>query len=409
MKTPLAWCNLVQERPRTMVATAGVAFALTLVFMQLGFLGSVVNTATLITDQLDFDVVIVSEGYQHLVESGTFPRLRLYEALSVPGVSKATPVYVGLQLWRNGRVGENDDAKKGPDLGKLRAIMVLGFPVGDPPFLTETGHLPFPIRVSPEDLRRLGQAGTFLIDSRSHPSFEPRERGRFAEVGGRRLRVEGQFDLGISFASDGTLLVGDETFRDLFPGRSLDRVSLGLIKLDAPGTRRVEEVAARIRNALTGPSADGLRGRRDVLVLSRRELAERETRYWLFKKSIGLIFLFGVVVALTVGIVVVYQVLSSDIMDHYREYATLKAMGYTNRYLAWSVVQQALFLSLFGYVPALLAASWLYWFTRVHEHLPIAMTWWRAGLVLLLSSAICVGAALLSVRKVTASDPASLF
>src|SRR5258708_3376137 len=100
MRTPLAWYNLTEEKLRTFVAAAGVAFSLTLVFMQLGFLSSVDNTATLVLDQLDFDIAIVSRGYRHLAESDSFPRLRLYEAAAVPGVARATPFYVGIQTWR---------------------------------------------------------------------------------------------------------------------------------------------------------------------------------------------------------------------------------------------------------------------------------------------------------------------
>ena len=33
MKTPLAWTNLVHQRRRTLVAVAGIAFAITLIFM----------------------------------------------------------------------------------------------------------------------------------------------------------------------------------------------------------------------------------------------------------------------------------------------------------------------------------------------------------------------------------------
>ena len=91
MKTPLAWCNLCQDKLRTLVATGGVTFVLTLVFMELGFLGSVTNTATLVLDQLDFDIAIVARGYRNLNESGAFPRLRLYEAQSVPGVALDHP------------------------------------------------------------------------------------------------------------------------------------------------------------------------------------------------------------------------------------------------------------------------------------------------------------------------------
>ena len=127
MKTPLAWCNLCQDKLRTLVATGGVAFALTLVFMELGFLGSVTNTASLVLDQFDFDIAIVARGYRNLIDAGTFPRLRLYEAQSVPGVARTTPLYVGVQGWRSERDRPEDHHFH---LGKRRPILVLGFPPG---------------------------------------------------------------------------------------------------------------------------------------------------------------------------------------------------------------------------------------------------------------------------------------
>ena len=407
MKTPLAWCNLCQDKLRTLVATGGVAFALTLVFVELGFLGSVTNTASLVLDQFDFDIAIVARGYRNLIDAGTFPRLRLYEAQSVPGVARTTPLYVGVQGWRSERDRPEDHHFH---LGKRRPILVLGFPAGNQPFRFEIDGRPFPIQVVHQDLARLRRVDTLLLDLQSHPSFEPRQRGREVEVGGRKLRIEGLFSLGTGFASDGTILVSDETFRNLFDGYPLERVSLGLVRLADNRTSAVESVKQRLRQILIREiPGRPLVGREDIGILTRGELIGQEINYWIWKKSIGLTFLFGVGVAVIVGLVVVYQVLSSDIMDHFREYATLKAMGYTNRYLASVVIQEALMLALFGYLPAYLAAQLLYLMTRNAVNLPMNMTAERAIGVMVLSFLVCGTAALLSVRKVAASDPASLF
>jgi len=409
MKTPLAWCNLCQDKLRTLVATGGVAFALTLVFMELGFLGSVANTATLVLDQLDFDIAIVARGYRNLNESGAFPRLRLYEAQSVPGVARTTPLYVGLQEWRSER-DRPEDHPPHCHLGKHRPILVFGFPPRDQPFRFDGDGRPFRIEVTHDDLDRLRRVDTLLLDLQSHPSFEPRQRGRDVEIGGRKLRIEGHFSLGTGFASDGTILVSDVTFRNLFGGYPLERVSLGLVKLTDNRTPGVESVKKGLRQALIHEAPErSLVGREDIEILTRNELIRQEKDYWIWKKSIGLIFLFGVGVALIVGLVVVYQILSSDILDHFREYATLKAMGYTNRYLASVVLQQAMMLALFGYLPAFVAAHLLYLMTRSMVNLPINMTTERAVGVMVLSFLVCGAAALLSVRKVASSDPANLF
>ena len=85
MRIPLAWLNLVHSKMRTALAVAGVAFAVVLIFMQLGFLGSAEQSATLVFEALDFDVLIRSRHYLHLVASRTFPRDRLDQARVAAG------------------------------------------------------------------------------------------------------------------------------------------------------------------------------------------------------------------------------------------------------------------------------------------------------------------------------------
>jgi putative ABC transport system permease protein len=413
MRIPLALCNVLQEKLRTLVGTMGVAFALVLVFMQLGFLGSVVNSATLILDQLDCEIIIVSNAYQHIGESGAFPRLRLAETRSILGVDRATPLYIGFQAWRSERDKPEEDLPI-VHRGRNRTILMLGFPPSEQPFRLDDHFLqslPFGIKINRADITGLKRLDTMLVDEQSHRSFEPRHPGQTAEIGGRKIRIAGQFSLGSSFASDGTMLVGDQTFSSLLGGYPLDQVSLGLVKLKSTHRNRSAEVAGRIREILVrqGPPGHDSLGRRDVQVFTRDGLRKQEVRYWVEQKSIGFIFKFGVIIAFIIGLVVVYQVLSSDIVDHFGEYATLKAMGYSNLYLASVVIQQALILSLLGFVPAFLASLGLYQLTRSTVQLPINMTLFRAVSVLVMAIVMCSGAALLSVRKVTSSDPANLF
>jgi putative ABC transport system permease protein len=161
-----------------------------------------------------------------------------------------------------------------------------------------------------------------------------------------------------------------------------------------------EEVAANLRAELPGDQ---------VWVLTREGMRDRETDYWLNKTSLGKIFFIGVLVALIVGMVFVYQVLSSDITARFPEYATLKAMGYGDGYLSLQVLQQALIYALLGYVPGLIASLFLYDLASSMAYLPVQMTWGRAGAVLLLALGMCTLSALLALQKVKSADPADLF
>ena len=68
-------------------------------------------------------------------------------------------------------------------------------------------------------------------------------------------------------------------------------------------------------------------------VLTRAQLETQEQKYWAQETPAGLVFGLGVVLAVVVGIVILYQVLATDVTKHLPEYATLKALGYRDRFL----------------------------------------------------------------------------
>lgn len=148
----------------------------------------------------------------------------------------------------------------------------------------------------------------------------------------------------------------------------------------------------------------------DVRIILSEALKDQERRYWITEKAIGLIFVMGVVISVLVGFVVVYQVLSSDIADHIGEYATLKALGATDRQLARVVIEQALLLGIIGYGVALIVSAGLYALVEYGTRLPMTLrVSWILALPMFLAVAITTVSALLSIRKVTQADPADLF
>jgi len=377
MKTPLAWSNLLHQKTRTAVAIAGVAFAVVLVLMQLGFLAAVRQTATRIYGRMNFDLLLVAPDYVHLSKAGTIPRARLTQASSLPEVAGAEGFDVGFNLWRSS--GESH---------QRRGILVMAL---DP----AANVIDLPELKSQQT--RLAKPGTVLSDRMSRAEFGPMNEGVSAEVGRKNVQVAGQFTLGTGFSADGAIITSDETFRRLFPNRKASEVSLGLIRLKAG----VDPDAAAEKLEKILP--------RDVRVYTRAEIEAHERHHWMTKTSVGIIFGFGVLVALFVGTAIVYQVLSSDIASHLGEYATLKAMGYTRRYLSWLVLEQALILGVAGFVPGLILAVTLYQITRYVANVPVEMTFDRAIGVLALSVTMCALSGLASSAKVQSADPADLF
>jgi putative ABC transport system permease protein len=384
MRTPLAWLNLVHNKVRTAVAVAGVTFAVVLIFMQLGFLGTTVQTADLIYNSLGFDLLLRSCQYRRLSESGVFPQARLYTAASLPEVARVCPLDVAPSFWRN------------PHIGRTRMILTMGVRHEDPVFTVEELD---------RKVRLLSDREYILVDRLSRPEFGPRDKVSFgdgdvgtdAEVNRQRVKIVGHFLLGAGFEADGAMVVNDRGFRRLHAGRKPEDVNLGLVQLQ-PGADP-EAAVVRMREILPG----------DVQVLTKAAVIAGERKMWIDDMAIGVIFQMGVAVALIVGTAIVYQVLSSDVTNHLPEYATLKAMGYRGGFLARVVLQQAVILALLGFLPGLAFSLGLYAYTHEMTKLPMDMPLGRVGFVLALSVVMCTLSGLGALRKVYKADPADLY
>jgi putative ABC transport system permease protein len=354
-----------------------------LILMQLGFREALFKSAVRYHEALDYDLALLSPKTPFIVYPQSFARGRLYQTLGHEGVAEVTPVYLGQQVWKN-----PDDPRK------TRLIFLVGI---DP----SRDVLDVPGIHDYWDRVRL--ADFVLYDRASRPEygsvvarFEGGERV-MTEVGDRRIEVAGLFELGTSFGIDGSVITSDLNFLRLFPHRSPGAIDLGLVKLE-PG---VDPDAVRDEIAASIP--------RDVEVLTRADFIAREKAYWDANAPIGYVFLFGVIMGLAVGGVIVYQILFSDVSEHLQEYATLKAMGYRNAYLFSVVLQESIILSLLGYVPGIAVTLGLYSVSTAATGLPLHMTAERAIFVLILTLAMCSISGAMALRKVRSADPAEIF
>jgi putative ABC transport system permease protein len=376
VKLAFAWQSLVHDKMRAAVSIGGVSFSILLVFVQLGLYDSVYRTATLVQDQLNYDIVLLSPDYLFLAKPGTFPRRRLRQACVVPGVKSTAPLYVGIKPWRNRQSGRH------------WRLFVLAFRPEDHVFLDPeiTKQLP-----------ALRQPDTVLLDRQTRPEFGAQFEGLVTELGRRNVEVAGQYTIGTGFLANGAVLTSDQNFSRLYDGRPLEEVNVGLVKLE-PGADP-DEMARSLRSVLP----------EDVQVLTRADQNARERQYWATQSSVGLINGFGTVVAAIVGVVILYQVLATDLTNHLPEYATLKAMGYRDISLTWLVVLKVILLGLLAYAPALPLALAAYAATRDATMLPIVMTWPRVLAVLAFTLILSTLTALVSLRKLRTADPADLY
>ena len=381
-RTPLGWLQLRHDRSRLLVAVAGITFADVLMFTQLGFQASIYDANTRFHRALNADIVLISPKAQNLQNLSTFPRRRLLQARDVPSVIDAQGLYVSTLTWKN------------PDTRWDATVQLFGFDPDAPVFT-------IPEVIAQQDV--LKQPDTVLFDRGARGPYKATiarlERGEHVstEAERRTLQIAGLFPLGASFGSDGTLMSSDQTFLRQFPRRNNGSLSLGLVRL-APGTD-AELVAARMRRHLSD----------DVKVLTRNGYIAFEQAYWRRTSPVGVIFGLGTVMAFIVGVVIVYQVLSTDVAAHLSEYATFRAMGYRNRYLLGVVFEQALVLASLGFVPGFVLPIGLYALASKATFLPIVMTAERAIKVFLLTVVMCGASGAFATRRLQAADPAELF
>jgi len=382
MRLPLGWLQLKHKPLRLIVALSGIAFAVLLIMMQLGFRSALFESAVRFHERFEYDIALFSPDSVFIVRPQPFSIRRLYQSLGFEGVEDVTPVYIFPSVWKN------------PWNNQRRSIQTIGFNP-DEPVLKTPGFL------AAKSLLR--QQDAVIFDRGSRPEFGPvgqtfdSGQAVVTEINDREIEVVGLFRMGTSFGIDGTVITSDDNWLRLFPDRSRNEIQLGLIRLQ-DGTD-----SGRIRDELADYLPD------DVLVMTKQQFVQREKDYWNGATPIGYIFAFGAIMGFVVGAIIVYQILFADVSEHLNEYATLRAMGYKNRFVSGIVLQQAVILAVLGYLPGVAIVYWLYGKAAAATSLPLYITQERAITVFLMTLAMCAISGLLAVRKVRRLDPAEVF
>lgn len=388
LNIPLAWLQLSRQKVRFIVALAGIAFVAVLMFMQIGFQDALYASATQLHKNLQGDLFIISAQYKSLTSNQSFPRWRLYQALSVNGVESVSPLYMQFAKLKN------------PINGLKFPLYVIGFdPVRS-------------IFKSPEiqkNFKLLQNPRIVLFDRAARPEFgaiaQDFEQGKnvnveifsYTALVGYKVKVGGLFTLGPSFGVDGNLIVSSSTFLRIFQDRSVQNIDIGLITLkpDADPKKVVAILSANLPE--------------DVVVVTREDFITFEKNYWTLRTPIGFVFNLMVIMGFVVGVIVVYQILYSNISTHLAEYATLKAMGFKNKYLLNVVFQQALILASLGYVPGFAISVALYDVAKNATKLPVSMSLDKAAIVLISAILMCLTSGFFSTNKLRKVDPADIF
>jgi putative ABC transport system permease protein len=379
---PLGWLQLKHKPLRLLVALSGIAFAVLLIMMQLGFRSALFESAVRFHERFDYDIALFSPDSVFIVRPQSFSIRRLYQTIGFDAVDEVTPVYISTSVWKN------------PWDNNRRRINTIGFQP-DQSLLRLDGF--------DQTSRLLRAQDVVLFDSGSRPEFgavaEAFESGQsvVTEINDRETEVVGLFEMGTSFGIDGTIITSEDNWLRLFPSLPRSEIHLGLIRLQ-PG-----HDADEVRDALADYLPD------DVLVLTKQQFVAREKAYWNSATPIGYIFAFGAIMGFVVGAIIVYQILFADVSEHLNEYATLRAIGYKNRFVSGIVLQEAAILAVLGYLPGVAIVYWLYGKAAAATNLPLYITQERATTVFLMTLAMCAISGLMAVRKVRKLDPAEVF
>ncbi len=380
-RLPIGWLQLTHSRPRFAAALAGVAFANVLVFVQLGIMNSMATATLKPYEFFQTDIMISASDANSMSEGSNVARQWLFQALADQDVIGGTGLFIAIVDWAR----ETDNL----------ALTTYGIDPTLPQFLS-------PSMARKTSTLQLPNAGILDMFSRGLPREEAAairpQTPTSLEVLGTKLTLYDTFQGGGGFGVDGYMMLSDQTFLTLFPKRS--SAAPNHILLQVARGADPDVVAARLRELISDKT---------LRIRSFAQAAAEDQSYQQTERPTGIIFGFGVIIGMLVGIVIVYQVLSTDVADHLSEYATFKAMGYPQSFFLGIVFEEALILAILGFVPGFFVASGLLVGMKAATGLPLAMTANMAAMVFIGTLVACSASGAIATRRLATADPADLF
>ena len=391
---PLGWAQISHQKTRLLVAITGVAFSNILIFTQLGLRALLFDGITLLPEALEGDLFLVS-AFAPAIDFGTFPKIYVYQADAVEGVASTRPVYLSSANWVNPLDLETADGSGGGRRFNLfpNRVKIVAF------------NPTQPVLALPEvnqQLNLLNEADAVLYDRLSQEKLGPvpdlfNQPGEVLTVmNNRRVRVVGLFNLGSTLFDNAHVIMSDWNYARRTGTASLDNVNVASLFLE-PGAE-IEGVRSRLQAHLSS----------DVKVLTKEEMVALEIT---FRESFpnGKVLNFGAAMGFIVGVVIVYQVLYTDVSDHLPEYATLKAMGYSDKALLVVVLQESLILAVLGFIPGYFASYGVYGLLVTITRIPLTMKATVVAQVFLLTLVMCIISGAIAMNKLRSADPADIF
>lgn len=369
----LARKNLLHDRIRFAITLAGVAFAVTLVLVQVGLFLGLLGKATVTIENSSADIWIVAKNTPNVDFGNPFPETVFLRARGVAGVERADNAivqFVNIQL----------------PSGATENALVYG--LSDPAYW----NLPWKVEAGrAEDLNR---GYNLMMDRSAVLRFGAFDVGDYRELGGRRFRIIGRSAEAESFTTTPIVFMDFGNAQSLLDQLS-GQTTYVLVKV-AKGFDPVE-VAARLRPMF--PFND---------VHTRDEWAAASRGYWIESTGLGMSMGVTVFLGILVGVVIVAQTLYTSAVEHIREFGTVKAIGGSNWDIYKILGEQALIAAVCGFALGA-GASYAVRPAMASLHLSVLLTPQFSGIVFVGTVAMCLAAALFSFRRVALIDPALVF
>jgi putative ABC transport system permease protein len=369
----LASRNLFHDLLRFVATMVGIVFSVVLVMVQMGLFLGFGHMVTTMIDHATTDLWIVPKNVKCFEDPSLLDLKLRNRVATIEGVATVAPLVIGFSDWRQ-------------DSGEMTPVFIVGTDLRD--------RTLEPWAITDGDVQALSQGYSVAVDRSYFDRLGVTGIGSAAEIRGKKVKVVALTDGIRSFTTTPYVFVDSKNARAL-TGTPADRANDLLVRLDPNADR--DKVVQAIRGQVG-----------DAEVLTTAEFRSRSRSFWLFGTGAGAALFAGALLGVIVGTVIVAQTLYSSTKDHINEFATLRAMGSSNRYIYNVIIYQALINAVIGFAIAYGIGALVVEATA-KSALPIVITSWLVAALAALTLVMCVTSALGAIFRVVRIDPATVF
>lgn len=364
------------DRVRFGITIAGVAFAVTLVLVQVGLLTGILANATVTIEHAKADLWVTSHNTTNIDFAHAFPDSYVQRVRGVEGVADAANLIVFYSTIAL------------PN-GAEETVLTYGLPA-------DTAQWGLPWSFEGGQLASLRAGRAMFLDESATRRFGAFAIGDYREVGGLRMQIVGMTEGAKSFTTVPIAFFDFHTLQEVMPELMSGRTTFILIKLK-PGAN-AEVAAAEVRKRL--PYND---------VFTKEQWIARTRNYWLESTGLGMNMYVTVFLGCLIGLVVVAQTLYASTMDYIKEFGTLKAIGSTNAEIYSILGWQSLVAAVLGFGTGLVPSFFARYALGRFAALEVNITLPFLVIVFAGTLTMCMLASLVSFRKIASIDPALVF